>query len=106
MLEAETGIRAGEDGTPPCLEEPASRPTARIVKGSEQVGRLKHDILVAGPELALAEMTIQGQRLRDWWIRSWDPSYHELGLDDLQSTQDLADIAYDSGVQFGAGTLY
>jgi hypothetical protein len=89
-----------------CLEQPSSKSaTVRIVRGSQQVGRLKHLILVAGPELTDDEETIQGQHLSDWWIKSWDPSYHEVNLNDLQSVTDLADIAYDAGVQLGAGAV-
>jgi hypothetical protein len=90
----------------PCIEQPAVRPTFRIIEGAHQLGRLKHDILAAGPELALPEMTIQGQNLRDWWVRSWDPSYHEIDLSDPQSADELGDIAYDSGDQLAAGTLH
>jgi len=43
--------------------------------------------------------------LRNWWIRSWDPSYRELRIDDLHSPRDLAQIAYDVGVQLGIGSL-
>jgi hypothetical protein len=88
-----------------CLEQPDRSPTFRIVQGDRQVGRLKHELLVAGPEQAVAELAIQGDHLSDWWIRSWDPTYHEIALDDLQSPGDLADIAYDSGVQLGAGAV-
>ena len=89
-----------------CLEQPSSKSaTFRIVQGSRQVGRLKHSILVAGPELTTAEETILGQHLSDWWIKSWDPSYHEVNLNDLQSVADLADIAYDAGVQLGVGAV-
>ena len=87
-----------------CLEQPSSTSEGyRIVQGSRLVGRLKHAILVAGPKLTPGEETIQGQHLSDWWIRSWDPTYHEVNLDDLQSAADLGDIAYDAGVQLGAG---
>jgi hypothetical protein len=103
LLEAKALRRRGRVS---CLERPASRPTFRIVVGSRQIGRLRHDILVAGPEIDLPEMNIQGQHLRDWWIRSWDASYREIGLSDLGSVQDLSDIAYDSGVQLAAGALH
>jgi uncharacterized protein (DUF2252 family) len=94
-------------GSETCLEQPASTPTPtfRIVQGSEQVGRLKHSILVAGPDVAIAEMAVEGKHVSDWWIRSWDPTYHEIHLDDLQSVADLADLAYDAGVQLGAGAV-
>jgi hypothetical protein len=89
-----------------CLEQPSSTSEGfRIVQGSRLVGRLKHFILVPGPKLTAGEETIQGQHLSDWWIRSWDPTYHEVNLDDLQSAADLADIAYDAGVQLGAGAV-
>jgi hypothetical protein len=50
-------------------------------------------------------MMARGERLEDWWIRSLDPSYRQLGLKDLQAVGDLFAIAYDSGVQLGAGRL-
>jgi hypothetical protein len=102
LLEAKA-VRARD--SLPCIEQPTSTPSLRIVEGSQQVGRLKYTILVAGPELAISEETRSGQHLRDWWIRNWDSSYHEIGLRDLQSVADLAEIAYDAGVQLGAGTL-
>ena len=43
--------------------------------------------------------------MRDWWIRSWEPSYRELRVGDLRSADDLAAVAYDSGVQLGSGSL-
>jgi hypothetical protein len=89
-----------------CLELPQARPTFRIIRGSHQLGRLKHDILVAGPEVALPEMTIQGEHLRNWWIHSWEPSYREIAIDDLRTVDDLFDIVYDSGMQLGAGTVH
>jgi hypothetical protein len=47
----------------------------------------------------------RGERLQDWWIRSLDPSYRQISLTDLKSVSDLFAIAYDSGVQLGAGRL-
>jgi hypothetical protein len=44
--------------------------------------------------------------LLEWWVSSWEPSYRELRLSDLRSVEDLADIAFDSGVQLGAGELH
>src|SRR4029453_6486256 len=98
LLAAKAGRSHGSDT---CLEQPASTstPTFRIVQGSQQVGRLKHSLLVAGPDLAIAEMAVEGKHLSDWWIRSWDPTYHEIALDDLQSVSDLAALPYDAGGQ-------
>jgi len=89
-----------------CLESPpTAQPTLRAIFGARQLGRMKYTILAAGPELVIPEVVVRGRQLRDWWIRSWDPSYRELSLDDLRSVQDLTEIAYDSGVQLGAGCL-
>ena len=88
-----------------CLDVPTIRPTFRVIVGSKQVGRLTHKILAAGPEVELTDMAIGGQHLRDWWIRSWEPSYREITLDDLRSVDDLSDIVYDSGVQLSAGSI-
>ncbi|HET9568247.1 MAG TPA: DUF2252 family protein, partial [Vicinamibacterales bacterium] len=60
----------------PCLEvPPADQPTLRVILGSRQLGRLKPTILAASPELVIPEDLARGRQLRDWWIRSWDPSY-------------------------------
>jgi hypothetical protein len=88
-----------------CLEVPTSRPTFRVIVGNRQLGRLKHNILAAGPEFDLAAPTIGGEHLRNWWIRSWEPSYREVRLDDLRSVEDLSAIVFDSGVQLGAGSI-
>jgi hypothetical protein len=38
-------------------------------------------------------------------VASWEPTYREVRLSDLRSVGDLADIAFDSGVQLGAGKV-
>ena len=38
-------------------------------------------------------------------MASWEPTYREVRLSDLRSVRDLADIAFDSGVQLGAGEV-
>jgi hypothetical protein len=89
-----------------CLEAPPEvQPALRVIIGTRQLGRMKYNILAAGPEQVIPELVVRGRQLRDWWVRSWDPSYRELRLEDLRSVQDLAAIAYDSGVQLGAGCL-
>ena len=70
------------------------------------MGRLRHNILVAGPEEDIPEMASQGEHLRNWWVRSWEPSYREITLDDLRSVDDLSDLIYDSGVQLGSGSVH
>ena len=88
-----------------CLKTPMVNPTLRIIDGSKQLGRLRHNILAAGPELMVPEVMARGERLQDWWIRSLDPSYSQIRLADLRSVEDLAAISYDAGVQLGAGRL-
>ena len=88
-----------------CLEGQSTPPTLRVLTGSRQLGRLKHTILADAPTLVLPEILAGGEPLRDWWIRSWDPSYREVRLSDLGSVDDLYAIVLDSGVQLGAGSL-
>jgi hypothetical protein len=88
-----------------CLKTPTVQPTLRIIDGNKQLGRLKHNIMAAGPELSIPEVMATGERLQDWWIRSFDPSYREVRLTELQSIRDLAAISYDAGVQLGSGRL-
>ena len=89
-----------------CRETPPSvQPTLRVVLGATQLGRLKPNILVAGPALVIPELVARGKELRQWWLRSWDPSYRELHLADLRSARDLAALGYDAGVQLGAGGM-
>jgi hypothetical protein len=90
----------------PCLQLPVSPQAAhRVILGTLQLGRLRNNILVAGPALVIPEVAAEGQELRRWWIRSWDPSYRELRIVDLRSPRELTQIAYDVGVQLGAGSL-
>lgn len=89
-----------------CLEVPKSRPAFRVIRGAQQLGRLRHNILVAGPEEDIPEMAIHGEHLRNWWVRSWEPSYHEITLDDLRTVEDLSDIVFDSAVQLGGGSIH
>ncbi len=88
-----------------CLKTATVQPTLRIIDGSKQLGRLKYNILAAGPEIVVPEVADRGHRLQDWWIRSLDPSYRQVSSTDLQSVGDLFAIVYDSGVQLGAGRL-
>ena len=97
--------KIGDLGGLSCLKTTTVQPTLRIIDGSKQFGRLKHNIMVAGPELIIPEVMATGERLQDWWIRSLDPSYRQVRLTELQSVGDLAAISYDTGVQLGAGRL-
>src|SRR5262245_10185487 len=89
-----------------CLEMTGSRPTFRVITGNQQLGRLKHEILVAGPEMPIPELSAEGPNLADWWIRSWEPSYREIAVDDFGSVEELAAVVYDSGAQLGSGSVH
>ena len=88
-----------------CLEERAWQPTLRVIDGTRQLGRIKHTVLAAGPGLVIPELATRGRKLRDWWLRSWDPSYRRGPPRGYPVGQDLAAIAYDAGIQLGAGGL-
>ena len=86
-----------------CLAESTTTPALRVVDGTRQLGRLKHDILAVGPTQLIPAAADRAEHWLNWWVSSWEPSYGEVHLDDLRSVEDLADIVYDSGVQLGAG---
>jgi hypothetical protein len=90
-----------------CLGSPNEVPAARIIDAKRQLGRFKHEILAVGPRLTIPETLLVNEtdrdQLLDWWISSWDRTYRELQLRDLQSVEELGDVAFDSGVQLGAG---
>jgi hypothetical protein len=85
-----------------CLNDARLGEAARVIDGSEQVGRLRHSVLSivpgTGPETPTAAE-------RPWWIRTWDSTYGELQLSDITSREDLAQIARDAGAQLGATNL-
>jgi hypothetical protein len=86
-----------------CLEGPTTPRALRIVDGTRQLGRMKHNILAVGPTQLISAAADRGEHWLDWWVLSWEPSYREVRLSDLRSVKDLAEIVYDSGVQLGAG---
>jgi uncharacterized protein (DUF2252 family) len=87
-----------------CLESPTNQQALRIIDGTRQLGRIKHDILAVGPALLVPPTANRAEHwLLEWWLSSWEPSYREIGLGDLRSVADLSDIVYDAGVQLGAG---
>ena len=84
-----------------CLAPPLKTRELRVVDGTRQLGRLRHDILAAGPSNRIP--TDPAEQWRGWWISNWEPSYREVHLGDLRSVRDLSGIVYDAGVQLGAG---
>jgi hypothetical protein len=87
-----------------CLEAATTPQAVRVISGSRQLGRIRHNILAAGPTV-IPVAADRAEHWLDWWVLSWEPSYREVHLSDLRSVKDLADLAFDSGVQLGAGEL-
>jgi hypothetical protein len=96
------GLRRGLS-TPDCLEGPTTPPALRIIDGTQQLGRVKHDILAVGPRLLVPSASDRPEHWLEWWLLSWEPSYREVQLGDLRSVEDLSAIVYDAGVQLGTG---
>jgi hypothetical protein len=95
----------GDLGSGNCVHAPTLRPTLRVIDGTNQLGRLKHKILAAWPDLVIPGIPVGVRPMRGWWIRNWDYTYREVALVDLQSADDLAAIAFDAGVQLAQGSL-
>jgi hypothetical protein len=88
-----------------CLENSPTPQALRVVDGTRQLGRLKHNILAVGPTMLIPAAADRAGHWLDWWVSNWEPSYREVRISDLRSVDDLADIGFDAGVQLGAGTL-
>jgi uncharacterized protein (DUF2252 family) len=88
-----------------CLEDSTIPQAIRVIDGTRQLARLKHEILAVGPTLMIPPVADRAEHWLDWWVSSWEPSYREVHLSDLRSVEDLADIVYDSGLQLGASKL-
>jgi uncharacterized protein (DUF2252 family) len=86
-----------------CLQDSPKPLAHRIVRGSQQMGRLKHEILAVGPTMLIPASADRAEYWLEWWVTSWDPTYREVRLADLRSSEDLAAIAYDAGLQLGTG---
>jgi len=95
---------ANLDGLP-CLEDSMMPQAIRVIAGARQLGRFQHDILAVGPTLLVPAAAGNAEHWLELWVSSWEPSYRELHLSDLQSSNDLGDVAFDSGVQLGAGKV-
>jgi len=86
-----------------CLAGPTTPPALRVIDGTRQLSRVKHDILAIGPTMVLPAGHGRGEHWLDWWVATWEPSYREVSVSELRSVTDLGDIAYDAGVQLGGG---
>ncbi len=81
-----------------CVEVADWGDAMRVIDGSRRVGRIRHDIMAIVP---MPRAPDSGGR--DWWVRSWAPSYKEIDLDDLRSAEELLEIVHDVGAQLGRG---
>ena len=84
----------------PCVQVPLSGEAFRVIAAAEQIGRLRHDVLLVAPR-----REEQGPDVRDWWVRTWDETYVELAAADLASPDELAEVAHDVGAQLGSTNL-
>jgi hypothetical protein len=71
-----------------------------VIAGTEQIGRLKHDVLSLVP--SLIETDGGGHH---WWIHDWTPSYVEVDVQGLRSVSELSELAEDAGRQLGSASL-
>src|SRR5215470_10155870 len=78
-----------------CLEESANPPAVRVITGTRQIGRLKHDIHAVGPTVLIPAAADRAHPWLDWSAANWERSYGEVHVSDLRSVRDLADIAFD-----------
>jgi hypothetical protein len=83
-----------------CVQVPLSGEAFRVIAAAEQIGRLRHGVLLVAPR-----REEQGDEVRDWWVRTWDETYVEVSASDLASAEELAEVAGDVGAQLGAANL-
>jgi hypothetical protein len=81
-----------------CVDTAQSGQAIRILEGYGRIGRIRHDIIVVVPGPPDPD-----PESRDWWARSWEPSYRELRLDGLLSPEELSEVVHDAGAQLGTG---
>jgi len=83
-----------------CISVPPSAEVYRIVEGLNQIGRIRHRMVLAIPALADA-----APEQRGWWVKTWDRAYRELHIADLASADELREVAHDVGAQLGSSNL-
>jgi hypothetical protein len=84
-----------------CVDASQSEQAARIIEGYGRMGRISHDIVVVVPDPPEPRPDA-----REWWARSWEPSYRELQLDELASPGELAEVVHDAAAQLGRGHVW
>ncbi len=81
-----------------CIDSSEAERAARILQGYGRLGRIRHDLVVVVPAAP-----DRPPGAREWWARSWEPSYRELQLDQLASPQELAEVIHDAAAQLANG---
>jgi hypothetical protein len=84
----------------PCVQVPLAGEAFRVIAAAEQIGRIRHDVLLLAPRREAA-----GPAVRDWWVRTWDETYAELVVADLATPDELAEVVHDVGAQLGSSNL-
>ena len=83
-----------------CLAPAKQSAAVRVISATEQIGRLRHDVLSLVPSL-IGESAAG----HHWWIHDWTPSYVEVDIQGLASVAELTELAQDAGLQLGAACL-
>jgi hypothetical protein len=83
-----------------CLAPAEQSAAVRVVTGTEQIGRLRHEVLSLVPNLIPNDST-----RNHWWIHDWTPSYIEVDIQAFRSAAELSELAEDAGMQLGSATL-
>ena len=83
-----------------CMRPPPQSPAVRVLTGAQQVGRLKHTVLSLVPRLMMGTT-----ELRHWWIQDWSPAYTEVNSGDYASAEEIAEVAFDAGLQLGSSAI-
>jgi hypothetical protein len=83
-----------------CLAPAEQSAAVRVVTGTEQIGRLRHEVLSLVPNLI--PDSFAGNH---WWIHDWTPSYIEIDIQAFRSAAELSELAEDAGMQLGSASL-
>ena len=84
----------------PCVQVPVSGEAFRVIAAAEQIGRIRHGVLIVAPR-----REEPGPGVRDWWVRTWDETYVEVTAAEIASPDELAELVRDVGDQLGCSNL-
>jgi Uncharacterized protein conserved in bacteria (DUF2252) len=80
-----------------CLRLPPRQESIRVIAGVRQLGRLYYDMLSVVPFRDPGDA-----KIKELWVRSWDPTYGEVAVPDFVSVDELREVAHDVGAQLGS----